>query len=1033
MPTEPKVKHLKEISKRVDQFGMDHYKNIQLIVEYAGEHLGATAALYNRKMDGNLITQAEWRAPDDMPRVDNPEGHLCSDVIDRGVSKCLVVTNLQDTPYSKSDPNVSRYNLHTYAGYGVECKSKTVGSLCVVYDAPKDFTEFEEDILRILGTFIGIEEDRIAKEEESLKSIEFLNTLVEDSLDMIIGVDSERRIVRFNSAARKRFGYCLEDVVYKNVGMIYASEEESMRVFESLIDKGSFFGEVQNIDSSGNVFTSLLSASMLYSRYGDYLGTVGISRDITEEKKAQEKLKESENRFRLLTDLLPTPIMEMDLDGVITYGNVAAGKIFGYTKYDVENRSINIKDIVYENDKSKLIFFMNKILKDGFTTSGNEYRLITSDGKIIYSLLSSSPIHNSDGNITGIRSSVTDITHVKEMERQLQERETRLNAIVNTATDAIIIIDSQGKVIFWNKSAEDMFGYNDVEAVGSTLEFIMPQRFRGAHRIGLTKAISPNKSLEHCVVGSTVELTGLRKDGVEFPLELSLSRWCSGEDIFFTGIIRDITEKVRALKIIEESKEKYQFLVENSGELIWSTDINLNYTYISPSCHKLTGYSQSELLNSKVQDHFPPEEMDKFAVLFIDRLEREDYSPMVIEAQTYNKFKELNWTEISVAFILDKYGKPTGFQGVSRDITDKVKARKALEESEEKFRFLIENSPQLFWIVDLDLNYTYMSPLCYEIIGYTQEEMYASNVVDHFPEKEIDMLLDLFATRLKEKNYTPELVTVQTYTKSKEIRWQEIYMSFIMKDGVPVGIQGVSRDITERVEMEQSLLRRDSILQAVSYTADKFLNTNSWEVDIQDVLKKIGEATGVSRVYIFKNYVLGDILYSSHLYEWCDAQTTPQINNINLINIPMENIGYKRWVDNFKANRPIIGLTESFPVQERELLEFQDIKSILVLPIIIDSDLWGFIGFDDCRLKRIWSDVEVDALRVVTSTLTAGIQRDIRKKIEEQKELERWAEAEKNVMINLKKHGRYDEERESKQMLFKALTLMNESDGYAEE
>ncbi|HYP18645.1 MAG TPA: PAS domain S-box protein, partial [Chloroflexia bacterium] len=116
----------------------------------------------------------------------------------------------------------------------------------------------------------------------------------------------------------------------------------------------------------------------------------------------------------------------------------------------------------------------------------------------------------------------------------------QFRAVADSASDAIISADASGNVVYWNRAAETVFGYSVEEALGRPLDFIMPERYRDAHHAGMARANSGGPS--H-VIGRTVELHGLRKGGVEFPLELSLSTWSVDGSVFYTGIIRDITER----------------------------------------------------------------------------------------------------------------------------------------------------------------------------------------------------------------------------------------------------------------------------------------------------------------------------------------------------------------------------------------------------------------------------------------------------------------------------------------------------------
>jgi PAS domain S-box-containing protein len=130
----------------------------------------------------------------------------------------------------------------------------------------------------------------------------------------------------------------------------------------------------------------------------------------------------------------------------------------------------------------------------------------------------------------------------------LENSEERFRSVVETANDAIVSIDRPGNIVFWNEAAKIIFGYATGEVIGKPVTLIMPERFREAHRKGMERILTTE---EFKIVGRTVELAGLRKDGSEFPMELSLASWKTGEEIFFTAIIRDITDRKRAEEQVE--------------------------------------------------------------------------------------------------------------------------------------------------------------------------------------------------------------------------------------------------------------------------------------------------------------------------------------------------------------------------------------------------------------------------------------------------------------------------------------------------
>jgi len=152
-----------------------------------------------------------------------------------------------------------------------------------------------------------------------------------------------------------------------------------------------------------------------------------------------------------------------------------------------------------------------------------------------------------------------EIAKRKRSSEELRESEERFRSVVETANDAIVSIDARGNIVFWNHVAESIFNYSMDEIIGQPLTLIMPERFRESHQKGISRVISTEKSN---YLGKTFELVGLRKDGSEFPLELSVATWKAGEETFFTGIMRDISERKQAEKEIREYSENLESMVE---------------------------------------------------------------------------------------------------------------------------------------------------------------------------------------------------------------------------------------------------------------------------------------------------------------------------------------------------------------------------------------------------------------------------------------------------------------------------------------
>jgi PAS domain S-box-containing protein/putative nucleotidyltransferase with HDIG domain len=152
-----------------------------------------------------------------------------------------------------------------------------------------------------------------------------------------------------------------------------------------------------------------------------------------------------------------------------------------------------------------------------------------------------------------------DISDRKQGEVALKNSEERFRALVESAHDAIITADGRGNIVSWNRSAQTTFGYRAEEVIGRPVTLLMPGKYRQAHQAGLERLLSLGNA---CYLGRTMELQGLRQDGKVFPLELSLATWQVSQGIFFTAIIRDITDRKRTQRALELSVKKMKKAVQ---------------------------------------------------------------------------------------------------------------------------------------------------------------------------------------------------------------------------------------------------------------------------------------------------------------------------------------------------------------------------------------------------------------------------------------------------------------------------------------
>lgn len=259
--------------------------------------------------------------------------------------------------------------------------------------------------------------------EQALRmSQQYAKSIIHSSLDMIIAVDQERNIIEFNEAAQKTFGYPPEEVLGKHIGMLYAQTHEASSIYQRTVNTGQCVQEIVNIRKNGEHFPCVLSASILRNEQGDPIGYMGISRDITEQKRAEAALRESQHYARSIIESSLDMIISADLNRNIVEFNTAAQETFGYSPEEVRGKPV---DLLYANAHEALAIHHVTLTEGQYA---REIMNIRKDRKIFPGLLSASILKNNNGKVVGVMGILRDISAQKKTEETLlrHNRELRL-------------------------------------------------------------------------------------------------------------------------------------------------------------------------------------------------------------------------------------------------------------------------------------------------------------------------------------------------------------------------------------------------------------------------------------------------------------------------------------------------------------------------------------------------------------------------------------------------------------------------------
>jgi PAS domain S-box-containing protein len=292
---------LQKINDGLLALGPDFQVNVNRLTSLAGELLNGSCALYNRLEAGMLCAWGQWKTPPGFKAEDDPDGHICYDVIRRAVRDVLFIPHLPATPYVETDPNVRAYELQAYLGHVVRCGDSPVGSLCVVFQQP--FTPTDEDfrLLGILAAAVGAEETRRRAEEALRASEERFRGIFEQAAVGVSMVDIGGRFVRSNPAFCTITGYTDDELRGRHVSEVshpddFKQEVEGIRSLRSG-QATTYACEKRYLRKDGGAVWASLHASVLRDASGQPHGFIGVVQDITEMKRAEEELRRHRDRL----------------------------------------------------------------------------------------------------------------------------------------------------------------------------------------------------------------------------------------------------------------------------------------------------------------------------------------------------------------------------------------------------------------------------------------------------------------------------------------------------------------------------------------------------------------------------------------------------------------------------------------------------------------------------------------------------------------------------------------------------------------
>jgi len=563
-----------------------------------------------------------------------------------------------------------------------------------------------------------------------------------------------------------------------------------------------------------------------------------------------------------------------------------------------------------------------------------------------------------------------EVIELKRAAKELHDSHDYLENLFNYANAPMIVWDPKGKITRFNHAFENMTGITADEVVGQKVDVLFPE----ASRDELLNKIEDTLKGEYW---ESVEIPILRKDrDIRVALWNSANIYAENGTTILATIAQgmDITERKRAEEALRESEERYRLLADNVADVIWIRDMNLGFTYISPSVTKMTGYTVEEAMALTLEDAYTQASIEVARNALAEELAIEKtgnadpFRTLTLELEGFCKDGSTIWTEAKMSFLCDQTGQPIGIFGVSRDVSKRKRVEQSLRESEERYRSILEAVPDSITITRVeDGRYLQVNEVFCQMRGYAREEVIGRTPFD----------LNLYVN-MEDREHLIKILKEKGEINGFEVQYRK-------RDGTTIDtllsarpleyakedcLLAVVTDVSELKGAQEALKKRLTYEKMLADISTRAVFVEDIDRCLDECLEIMGKTLKVSRIYIFGySHESGTV---NNTIEWVSEGIPPQKANLQKLPVKL----FSWWMGKMKNNQ-IINFQDIEDIpgeQEKKILRPQGIKSVLAVPLFVNNNFYGFIGYDECQYHRKWLDEDVDILKTTVQIITKSIE-----------------------------------------------------------